>query len=81
MSPLDDLVNEVDGVVAEAKAGKPICGFILILRRPAPDPDEEVHEAIVDDGADDEEVANIMHGMAELVEVEGTQVKSGGLLH
>lgn len=75
MSPLSELLNEVDEIV---KMGGPVSGFILIVRRPdADDDDLEHHEIIADDDSDDGEVANILRSMAELVEVDGLHGRGG----
>lgn len=79
MSPLDDLTNEVAQLATDAARKRPISGFILILRRPdVADQDLEEHEVIADDGTPDQEVANILRGMAELVEVDGLHCKGEG---
>lgn len=82
MSPLDDLTNEVNQLASASERKRPISGFILILRRPdVANQDLEEHEVIADDGTPDQEVANILRGMAELVEVEGLHCKGEGFLN
>lgn len=80
MSPLSELVNEVNEIVQ--RGGPPLAGFILLVRRIDPDDDDlEDHEIISDDGSSDEEVANILRRMAELVEVDGLHGRGGKDLH
>lgn len=82
MSPLDELTNEVMALGEGAQRERGICGFILILRRQdVADQDLEEHEIIADDGTPEQEVANILRGMAELVEVDGLHYESGRLMN
>lgn len=78
MSPLDELTNEVMALAGPSQRERGLSGFILILRRPdVADQDLEEHEIIADDGTPEQEVANILRGMAELVEVDGLRYESG----